>query len=303
MTRHILHITTAIGIALAAMLVAACGGAEEGHLHIKGHFEHLQQATMYAYSDAPSCTKIDTIQVVNGDFEYDCLVDEPTVMTIVYPNFTEMVFIAEPTSTLKYDADVNNLRHASMTGTAANDSLTSFRKRYATESFSTQQKAAADYIRKHPADVASIALFAQYFERAEKITHKPTAALLTALRKAHSQNKSVMHLAERMQPILHTAIGANPADSLLKPHALYIFTLSAQYRSSDLRRVATECTSDSTVKLIEVSLDTMDLHTARLRYGLRNIPGSILLNEEGSVVDRDIPLERLKAAVAGAYKK
>lgn len=292
-----LHAPTALSTALAALLMMGCGGTEEGHVRITGHFDHLQQATMFVYADSPNAAKVDTVQVVGGDFEYDYQVQEPTVMTLVYPNFTEMVFLAEPTTSLKYKADVSNLRHASLSGTAANDSLTAFRKRYAAETLSAQQKAAEAYIRKHPADLASVALFTQYFERAEVMRREPHSTLLSLLAKAHSKSAALSALRRRMEPMLHTAIGATPSAGLLKPSALYIFTLSTQYQSGALKRVATEATDSSSVALVEISLDTLDFNAARQKYGVRYVPGSILVGKDGRIADRDIPLERLKAAV------
>lgn len=291
------HSITALSMVIATMLLAACGGAEEGHVVIKGYFKHLQQATLFVYNDSPTCTKYDTIQVINGEFEHDCQVSEPTVMTIVYPNFTDMVFLAEPTTELEYEADVSDLRHASLTGTEANDSLTNFRQRYATESLATQQKAAENYIRKRPEDLASIALFAQYFERADKIKKEPASSLLLALKKAHPKNTAVRAMCNRMEAQLQTAIGAKTSEELLSRKALYIFTLSSQYSSNDLRRVAEECTSDSIVKLVEVCLDTLDIHSARMKYGLRYIPGNLLIDAEGCIVDRDVPGDRLREVV------
>lgn len=281
----------------AGVLISACNSAEEGHVHIKGHFEHLQQTTLFIYSDDTSTGGVDTIQVVGGDFEYDCQLTEPTVMTLVYPNFTDLVFVAEPTTMLKYHADANKLMHASISGTAANDSLTAFRHRYAAKPLSAQQKAAESYVRQHPDDPASIALFAQYFERAQVVNHEPASSLLALLSKAHTKNKGVALMSNRMTPLLQTGIGAKPSADLLKPSTLYIFTLSTQYQSAEMRRVATEATENSAINLVEISLDTLDFNAARLKYGLRYIPGNLLLDKEGRIADRDIPADRLKEAL------
>lgn len=283
---------------MCLLLLAACESTPADQARVKGHFEHLQQAQLFIYSDDAAYNRVDTVQIVGGDFSYSCTLQEPTVLTIVYPNFSETMLVAEPGHTLKYKADVSNLRHASISGTAANDSLSAFRQRYADKPLDRQQRAAELYIRQHPDDMASVALFIKYFERAEVLT-TTTGQLLRALAKAHPTHQGVQTLNQRLRPLLLTAVGAKAPANVTRGSlpALLIFTLSTQYQSNELRRRAEEATEDGRVRLEEIKADNRDLDSLRQRYGVRYIPGSLLIDAKGRITARDIKPDKIGAAV------
>lgn len=292
-------------LVLLAMMVAACSGGPADGTRLKGHFDHLQQAQLFVYSDDAAFGRIDTINVSGGDFEYTCTVHEPMVLTIVYPNFSETMFVAEVGDDLEYDADVSNLRMVSIKGTAANDSLTAFRQRHAEASIPLQRKAAEAYIRQHPGDMAAVALFMKYFEQAERIEAEPTATLLALLQKAQPKHQGVSAMARRMKPLLQSAIGAKAPETLTRGGlpALVIFTLSSQYASTTLANAARECTDGTNVRLEQLSGDCCDLDSLRRTCGMRYIPGNILIDEDGTIVARDIPFNELATHVKKLQKQ
>lgn len=254
----------------------------------------MQQAQIFVYSDSPAFARIDTIVVAGGDFDYSTPLAEPTVLTMLYPNFSETMFIAEPGIVLKYKADASNMRYASITGTSANDSLTAFRQAYATQPLPVQRKAAEQYIRQHPADYASMALFCKYFERVEQIQAEPTTTLLKLLVKEHPDHLGLKALQARMQPLLHYAEGAQltladlPAAAVSRKFpALVIFTHDTQYQSSMLRQNATDYCESHGVTLIEVETQQADIDSLIRHAGLRYVPGWIYIDENGRVAQRD----------------
>lgn len=285
---------------LLMIVMGSCNRTPSDKVRIKGHFEHLQVAQMYIYADDGRSAKIDTINVVNGDFRYQCTITEPTILCLVYPNYSEAFIVAEPGKTLKYKADVSNLRHAEVEGTEANDSLTAFRKRYAAEPIEAQQKAAEQFIRKNPASLASVALFLRYFERAEVLKAEPTQTLLTTLCKAHPSLQGLASVRSRLTPLLKTAVGAKissqilPADSL---PAVVLFTRSTQHMSNEMLRNATPAATERGVHIKQVKTDEADLDSLRLRYGMRYIPGNLIINRQGRITQRDVPSDRLERAI------
>lgn len=284
--------------ALLLLLLVACKNTPADQARVEGHFEHLQQAQLFVYSDDAAFNRVDTVQIVGGDFSYSCTLHEPTVLTMVYPNFSETMLVAEPGHTLKYKADVSNLRHATISGTAANDSLSAFRQRYADKPLERQQRAAEQYIRQHPQDMASVALFIKYFERAEVHT-TTTAQLLQTLVQAHPSHQGVQALSQRLRPLLRTAVGAQAPKDLTQGSlpAVLIFTLSTQYQSTELRRRAEEATADGSVRLEEIRADDRDLDSLRQRYGVRYIPGCIVIDAKGHIVARDLKPDKIAARV------
>lgn len=277
---------------LLTVLLLSCSRGEKGYLRMEGHLKHLQNAQFFVYSDSPDFNRVDTLAVVAGDFQYRTPLSEPTVMTLVYPNFSETLFIAEPGQVLRYEAEVSNLRHASITGSEANDSLTAFRQRYATQSPERQQKAAEEFIRRYPQNMASLALFQKYFEHAEVVTLKPTRELLKALLQAHPAHQGLQALNSRMTALLSTAVGAT---TQLQASTLYIFTSVTQSQSNELRRVAQQAMTESDYSLVDVKIDEHDLDSLRQQYGMRYVPGWILVDKNRKVKARDLSIARLTA--------
>lgn len=288
-------------------LIASCSGADKDTARLKGSFKHLQQAQMFVYSDAQAFNRFDTITVKGGDFDYSTPLSEPTVLTILYPNFSETYFVAEPGAVLKMKADAANLQEARITGSAANDSLTAFRERYSAAKPSEQQKAAEAYIRQHPGDMAAVALFVKYFERAEILHAEPTATLLKMLVKAHPQHKGLFAIKQRMEQMLPTAIGSKAPKKMTEggvPVA-YVFTLSSHYNSNEMQRLVNTTVEElkdrierpATLRVVEISADNCDLDSLCRAYGLHYLPSNILIDAQGTIVSRDVNNDNISKAL------
>lgn len=288
-------------------LIASCSDADKDTARLKGSFKHLQQAKIFVYSDAQAYNRFDTITVKGGDFDYSTPLSEPTVLTILYPNFSETYFVAEPGVVLKMKADAANLQTAQITGSAANDSLSAFRERYSSERPSVQQKAAEDYIRKHPGDMAAVALFVKYFERGEILRAEPAATLLRMLVKAHPQHKGLFAIKQRMEQMLPTAIGSKAPAEMTEggvPVA-YVFTLSSQYKSNEMMRQVNATVEElkerierpTTLRVVEVAADNRDLDSLCRAYGLHYLPSNILIDAQGTIVSRDVNNDDISKAL------
>ena len=262
---------------------------------------------MFIYSDAQDFNRFDTITVQGGDFNYVTPLSEPTVLTILYPNFSETLLVAEPGVVLKMKADAANLQTAQITGSAANDSLSAFRERYSSERPSVQQKAAEDYIRKHPDDMAAVALFVKYFERAETLRAESTASLLKMLVKAHPQHKGLYAIKQRLEQMLPTAVG-NKAPAKMTEGGLpvaYVFTISSQYKSNEMMRQVNNTVAELkerierpvTLRVVEISADTCDIDSLCRTYGLHFLPSNILIDAQGRIADREVSDEKISKAI------
>lgn len=287
--------------------MAGCSGVDKNSARLKGSFKHLQQAQMFVYSDAQSFNRFDTIAVNGGDFDYVTPLSEPTVLTILYPNFTETLLVAEPGVVLKMKADAANLQTAQITGSAANDSLTAFRERYASAKPSVQRKAAETYIRQHPEDMAAVALFVKYFERGETLRKEPTASLLKMLVKAHPQHKGLHAIKERLDQMLITAAGSKaPAEMTAGGlPVVYVFTLSSQYKSNEMMRHINNTVTElkerierpTDLRVVEISADHRDIDSLCRAYGLHYLPSNILIDAQGRIADRDVADDKIAKAL------
>ncbi len=287
------------GLALAVLL-AACRRAAPGQAEISGSFDHLQQAQLYVYGEGADFQRFDTINVVQGDFHYTTPLSEPTVLTLMFPNFSETMFVAEPGVALTYEADAKHLLQAEVSGSEANDSLTAFRLRHATEPLAAQRKDAEAYIRRRPADMASVALFQKYFVRVETLQAEPTTALLALLCKALPRHNGLAALRQRLTPQLRTATGAKAPALLTKGGlpAAYVFTLGTQYESTQLlQEIRRQAEARGGVRVEEIKADDRDFDSLRHTYGLRYVPGCLIIDAKGRIAARDLPYEDVAAAV------
>lgn len=290
--------------------MAGCLGVDKNTARLKGRFKHLQQAQIFIYSDAPAFGRLDTINVIGGSFDYRTPLSEPTVLTIMYPNFSETILVAEPGVVLTLEADANNLRDTKVSGSAANDSLSAFRKRHSSETPEIQRKAAEAYISKHPADMASVALFIKYFVQSETLYAEPTTTLLRLLTKAMPDHTGLRTIGNHLRPLLRTAVGAKaPAELTKKPlPAVITFTLATQYQSGEMMRQIDRAVTERDslkpkpkhISVDEIKVDDCDLDSLRQAYGLRYVPGNILIDSRGRITARDLPINKLVDAVKRA---
>lgn len=319
-----------VGLLLCA-LFCSCG-PDDRHGRVKGSIEGINEAVVMAYIDdsiAGISGSADSIKMKRGSFSYDREINQPTILTLLYPNFSTTSVVIEPGKTVKVKGDANRLDELEVDGNEDNNLLTEFRHRTFGQSESEVQREAATFIRTRAKTMAATVLYRDVFAAAEHIEANPAETLLSELLKAQPKSPSVQKLAKRMRPLLATAPGKKmPAFSATDVEGKTVSSSSyegrnllivfcAQWDASFymIKRNARELNENvpsGQLSFVFVSLDAdkqallssnsfaplpgriifdgKALQSPLIeQMGMRHISGSILVGPDGKVKARDIP--------------
>lgn len=172
---------------VAALLLSGCGG-RRGEFRIKGTLTSLQQGTFYVYSPDGGTTRLDTIHVVGGDFDYTAYTSQPCTYIIVYPNFSELPVFGGSGEVATLEGSANNLRGVKVSGSKDNEEMTRFRLRNQNLREEQIEGPATSYIQKHPGSRVSVYLFGHYLLRHGDTRPSQLLALVKTMAKAQPDN-------------------------------------------------------------------------------------------------------------------
>ena len=320
----------------ALMLLTACGPGKD-RMRLEGKFKNLTDAEFYVYADGDAFSGMDTVKIEGGKFTYERTLTEPTVLTLLYPNFSRTYIIGEPGKTLEFTANAEKLSEANVTGTDANERLTKFRLAAAQKQQSNMHLAAAMYVRDNAATPDALAVFMQYFSDVENYNAKEALPLLDLLKKSQPRSGAVASLDTRLRPLLKNGEGQALMDfsattidggsvkrsDYTGTKLLFVFFASWQTDShvalGELKRL--QRAFGSNFKAVGVSLDySKDECRAIMQrdsvtvpvvcegqafasplmqnLGVRYVPGNLLIGADGRVLGRDLKAARLEALLS-----
>ncbi len=317
-------------IALFAFLFAACE-KNENLVNIKGEFENINQAEFYIFCDGASFSGIDTIKIEDGKFEYEFEMKEKDILHLLYPNFSETHIIGEPGANIIIKGSASNLGLVEVGGTEENNLLTAFRQANAKRSPQEKAMAVAEFIRSHPNTLAAIAVWKRSFARIE---HPGIEALqlLSILLEAQPHNATLRQLNEQTHALVSTIEGTylpefkaatikgdsiSNADFAGKPLVI-AFWANWQSESGTFARELVKYKKEhpNKINLLHVSLDATTTAAKRTlsndstetlvcdslmfdsplvqRFGIRFVPSAIIVDKDGKIVTRDLPIKKLQ---------
>lgn len=325
---------------LLLLSLTACG-LPSGHIRLEGEFKGIQQAEFYVYSEDGAFDGVDTVAVADGKFAYERPLDRKAVLTLLFPNFSEMHVVAEPGKTVRLSGDAAKLLETEISGTEENELLTAFRLQNFHKPEGNQKMAVADFIHSHPGTWAAMVLFRKYFANAEAPDAATALSLLDAMKKAQPGNDALHDLDNRVRPMLQAGEGQplpdftaqtldgkklSRADFSGKP-LLVCFCASwnneFQQTLNCLHRL--KKAHGSSLGLLAVSLDPSQQVFARqmehdtlaryavcegrafssplaLRFGVRYVPGFLLVDKKGIIRKRDMKLSDLEKEIEKLLK-
>lgn len=327
-------------LALAVLLLAACSQPKDKFI-FEGKIAGIQQAEFYVYSDDGALTDVDTIRISDGKFSYECQLTSPTVLTLLYPNFSQTYIVAEPGKTIEMKGDASKLGEADISGSEENELLTEFRQKQNTQPENNQRLAASEFIRSHKNTLAAVAVFKKYYAYAQKPDAATTRSLLNDLTKAQPRNAALTLMAERLQAQLNSAIGqtlpdfsfetlsgktVNKAQFSGRPFVVF-FTASwagdTRFITESLRRMRNAHGNRFGALIVSMDLDRKSCKEqtehdsisvpvvcdgkafqgkAAQTLGLRYVPGNLLVNAEGRVVARDLENDEIEKRLGELLK-
>lgn len=198
--------THLIALLTGCFTLAACGLPKD-RVRIEGKFNHISQAEFYVYSEDGAIDGMDTVRIEDGEFTYERHLTDTAVLTLLYPNFSEMYVVAVPGATIKMEGDAGRLGEMAVSGTHDNEELTNFRLQQLHKPDGDIRLAAAEYIRSHSASQAAVVLFKQYFAKDKQADATTSLSLLETLRKARPNDLSVTSMSSMLAPLLRNSVG------------------------------------------------------------------------------------------------
>lgn len=193
----------AFAFALTLTLIVAACSPSGGTFRLKGRFKNFNQGELYVYT-LTGKAKIDTVKLMEGRFTYEVPIEDTIVMSMVFPNYSEIPFVAIPGATVKMEGDASHLREVSVKGTPENDELTQFRLQVSDKTPPEATKDAEQFIKDHPASPACLFVLNKYFLLRADADYKHVAGLLKRMQQAAPANRKLAALYKQVTTMRNT---------------------------------------------------------------------------------------------------
>ena len=177
-------------------LIAACSSSGNT-FRMKGKFKNFNQGELYVYS-LYGKRNIDTIKLANGKFDYEVPLKDTVLLSVVFPNFSEIPVIAAPGMSVRMEGDASHLREIEVSGTDDNRLLTTFRLQVNELTPPEAVKSAAAFIKEHPSSPASQYVINKYFLLKADADYRKVTELLTLMVKANFGNRYLATLQKQV---------------------------------------------------------------------------------------------------------
>ena len=318
-------------IILCALLAAACS-SRRGRFRVEGHFLHINQGQLLVYSTDGALGGVDTIKVSGGRFAYEIPCGKPGTLMFVFPNYSVHPVFAEPGGSVDINADASHLKEMEVTGTKQNELMTDFRMQTAQMSPPEIVRQAELFVGDHPESLVAEYLLRRYLVVTDKPEYDKALQLLGKMMAKQPDNGRLVRLKNDIRLMRNTMTGmAMPSFSAqatdgrrvggseLRGHVTVIVACAAwQYDSVDqlrqLERKMKEQGSDFKVVAVCIDADSKQLERemgdgtmpwpvvcdgkmfeGRLvaQLGLYTVPGNIIFNKQGRVVERNLDTQEL----------
>lgn len=322
-------------IIISALLLVSCS-TRSGWFRMEGHFLHMNQGQLLVYSTDGMINGIDTIKVSGGRFSYEIPCTKPTTLMLVFPNSSEQPIFAESGESVDISADVSHLKMMEVKGTKQNEMMTDFRQQTAQMAPPDVQHHAELFIGDHPESPVSEYLLKRYFIISAKPDHAKANALIDKMIDKQKENGNLLRLKNDINNIKNTGTGmALPDMSFegingltvssgdLKGHVTVIMTCATwAYESMNQLRQLNKKRKEmgNALRLVSICLDSSKEQVRRNtqrdsipwplvcdemmfesplvpKLGLYYVPGNILLNKQGYVVDRNLDTQSLLSKI------
>lgn len=176
---------------LVAFTLPSCGGTD-GRFRLKGEFEHLRQGEFYIYSNNGGLSRMDTIKVEEGQFDYETELKGQATYHLLYPNLSEQVIFGSSGDVIRVKGDARNLKSVEVKGSQPNEQLTAFRLENMDKGAAETRKAAAVFIGQEPTSPVSVFLFQMYFLLADDAPQEEVRKHYRALCQAQPDNLQLL---------------------------------------------------------------------------------------------------------------
>ena len=184
-----------LGFLLLTLTVVSCS-APDGIFRLTGKFKNFSQGELYIYA-MNGKGKIDSIKLADSKFRYEIPMEDTVMLSIIFPNFSEIPIVAMPGTDVKMEGDASHLKEVAVKGTEENDQLTLFRMKANEQTPPEAAKTAEAFIKEHPASPACLYLVNKYFLLKADADLSKVQSLLTLMLKATPDNKQIQQIKKQ----------------------------------------------------------------------------------------------------------
>jgi len=322
---------------LLSLLLFSCG--ERGnHFHLEGRFRNINQGELYL-CDLEQGRK-DTIMLNGGQFTYDAELADTIILTLVFPNYSELPIVAEPGSRVSIEGDVSHLKETEISGTDDNELMTGFRLKTKEMMPPEVRNEAETFILEHPQSPASQYLLRRYFIMAVDADYAKAFELCEKMHQARPSCIPLLQLYQRMVSVRQlgsmgklpsfTAIDTNGdtvTDSVLCKQANVIMVWSAwSYDSQNTLQKLNRWRKEhhDSISVVSICMDASAFEGKRTiesdsikwpnicdgmmwdsplisTLGIAFIPDNIVIDKKGNIVARTLSTNDLKEKIDSLF--
>jgi hypothetical protein len=249
----------------ALSTLASCGNSGS-RFHLEGKFQNINQGEFYL-CDLEQGRK-DTVILRDGQFVIDREQRDTAVLTLIFPNFSELPIIAEPGSRVKIKGDVSHLKETEVKGTDANEQMTAFRMQTNELMPPEVKEKAAQFIEEHPESPVCEYLLRRYFILSVDDDYEQAYTLFSKMLEARPLNVKLVQLQQRLANVRQMGAkgklpsfsakdtdGKTVSDSLLNKQLNVIFVWASwSYDSQNMLRRLDKSQKEHKGKLGVVSI-------------------------------------------------
>ena len=329
------HIISSVFLFLVLCLVTSCGVSGD-KVRIKGTFKNLKQTDCFVYSEDGLLPRIETIHVVDGEFDFECTLPEKAIINFVLPNYTILPIIAEPGKTIRMKVDAGRLAETEVTGTEENEMLTTFRLGNIGKKENDVRLAAAQFVHDNPGTLAALALFRKYYAEVEQIDIRSAQPLLAVLEKSQGKNIQLQNTKRFVESLTSAAIGQAIGKFELQTvdgktltqddfaGTPFIICFAAAWNGESYPMVGKikelGRMEGNPCRAVVLSFDTDEKRAREFfihqgdelllvcdgkgidsplmqRFSVRYIPGNVIVDKKGVIIARDLSVEALEKQV------
>ena len=321
---------------LLTLVLVSCGTSSD-RFKIEGRFLNLNQGEFYVYSNDGGISGVDTIKVNGGRFTYETACTRPSVLMLVFPNFSEQPVFAEPGKSVSISDDASHLKQMEVKGTKDNELMTQFRERCLQATPPETKKYAEEFISDNPDSPVSVYLVFRHFMQQPDADFARASRLLTKLAAKQQGNAWLGKLRDQAERSNKLSVGgAVPRfqatdingrqvsnSDLSADFGVVTVWASWNFDSQNIQRLLkqTQRRMGSRLRIVSVCLDA-SLHDCRMnmerdsiswptvcdgkmfetpvlrQLGMGNIPDNILV-QGGKVVARGLTAQQLQERLGG----
>lgn len=320
---------------LSVLLMSACS-SDKNTVVIKGQFKNLKQGELYAFSYSPEWDSFDTIRIDDGSFSFRKKVSDTTIVILQYPNFMQTLVVAIPGKTITVKGNANNLSRIKVEGSEENEQLSDFYQSIFKKDEQAKIAEAKKFVRSHPQSFASLAVVQDLMLNSQELDLKAIDEMYALMLKATPERVQLRSQYAQLYSLLSVrpgkklpAFSARTLEGKLINNAsfhgkwmlisfwstwgrdFYVpmsVTKKAVHSVGDKMQSLGICLDLDTVSCAyQIKNDTLGGYQVCDRkgwdsplvkaFGVRKVPGNILVDRQGYIVARDIPQEDLKASL------